>query len=110
MGASGTDTFDDDDAMDWIGAFLDAPSEELIYETLERARPYCESGAASQALAAAEVVAFLRGAPSSGLLQMLEAHGTETFPLKRSPRHERLAIDAIDNISAASELQRDPRR
>jgi len=104
MGASGVDTFDDDYAADWLGDFLEAPSEAAIYRALECAQPHSEAGVAAQGLAAAEVVAALRGAPSASLQRTLDRRNS-TLSMRTTPRLERIALDAVDNIATTSELR-----
>ena len=64
MGAWGTGTFENDDALDWIGDFSGSPSDDELRATLACAADadgYLESPDAANALAAAEVVAALKG-------------------------------------------------
>jgi hypothetical protein len=80
MGAWGTGVFENDDALDWCGEFLDAPSgagsrrspgkDALVTAALQRAADKdegYEADAASAGLAAAEVVAALAGRPGPEL-------------------------------------------
>lgn len=64
MGAWGAGTFDNDDAGDWVGALSDsrnlAPVKSAI-DAIVKATGYIEAPDCSVALAAAEVVAALRG-------------------------------------------------
>lgn len=70
MGAWGTGPFENDDALDWAG---DAPAGDLEYvqsvlaSAAEPDGSYLEAPDASRALAAAEAVAALNGAPAEGL-------------------------------------------
>lgn len=70
MGAWGTGIFDNDDAMDWVMR-LDEDGREAVDEAidavLETAPEYLERDVGAGALAAAEVVAALRGRPSTHL-------------------------------------------
>jgi Domain of unknown function (DUF4259) len=72
MGTWGSDSFENDYALDWIAGFCDAPCNELVLSALSRVAemdffddlkaPECSVG-----IAAAEVVAALKGVPSPNL-------------------------------------------
>lgn len=69
MGIWGSDSFENDDALDWIADFCDAPAMELLSKALSRVaeKDFFDCLAAREcriAIAAAEVVAALRGAPN----------------------------------------------
>lgn len=74
MGTWGHDAFSNDDALDWLGELLDAgnlgPVEEAL-TTAASAETYLDAPDCTQALAAAEVVAALRGKPGGGLPKKL---------------------------------------
>ena len=65
MGAWGTDTFDNDAACDWAYGLETCNDlslvEQALADALNAGADYLDSGAASQALAACEVVARLKG-------------------------------------------------
>ncbi len=66
MGAWGADSFENDDAMDWLGDFCDDPEEAFILAALRRVADagegeYLEAPECSASVAAAEVVAALKG-------------------------------------------------
>ncbi len=66
MGAWGTGSFDNDDALDWAGAAADGDLERVRLALAPLAAPdgaLARAPDAARALAAAEVVATLRGAP-----------------------------------------------
>ena len=67
MGAWGTGSFENDDAMDWVADLQAADDLRLVHETLARAADagdaYLEMPEGAAAVAAAEVVAALLGAP-----------------------------------------------
>ena len=70
MGAWGTDNFANDDAMDWVAELESADDLSVVRAALEQvtgAEGYVEAPAGSVELAAAEVVAGLRGRPHSAL-------------------------------------------
>jgi hypothetical protein len=70
MGAWAHGSFDNDDAMDWVGELEGvegaAPISEA-FETVLAADDYVEAPEASMGLAAAEVVAALLGKPAAAL-------------------------------------------
>ena len=70
MGAWGSDSFANDDAMDWL-AELEAEglpaAGGAIQAVIELAPEYLEAPICSAGLAAAEVIAALRGRPSASL-------------------------------------------
>jgi hypothetical protein len=72
MGAWGSDSFENDDAADWVADFCDAPDPAVIVKALSAvadldASQYLEAPDCSVGIAAAEVVAALKGAPNSNL-------------------------------------------
>lgn len=118
MGAWGTDTFECDSSLDWIGDFCDDPSEQKLIDTFTPAEPAKSKGFLSRlfggsganhfepfdgedVLGAAEVVAALIGRPSpraDGAFDSLPSIGlSEDIPAK--------AISAIDIILETSNLK-----
>jgi hypothetical protein len=70
VGAWGYGSFDNDDAMDWVGELEGADGTQLITDALDvvlQAEDYLESPDAAIGLAAAEVVAALLGRPTANL-------------------------------------------
>jgi hypothetical protein len=71
MGAWGSGSFENDDAMDWVADLVDGddlqPVEDLFEEVLEEGDDYIEVPPASAAIAAAEALAALRGKPAREL-------------------------------------------
>ena len=64
MGAWAEDTFGNDTACDWIGAFLDEPGLGMVRKTIDTvlaSDDYLDSDEACDCLAACEVVARLQG-------------------------------------------------
>lgn len=107
MAAWGTDSFANDDALDWLVAFTDAPSVEMLRDTLQGVlgddddldATYC-----AEALAAAEIVAALSGRSSPAmppdLQQWLgEDHGLTSGDLVR------LARAAVGQVFKSSDLR-----
>ena len=107
MGAWGTKVFEDDDALDWIYELEQEDDLTLIKNVLKTAAApeddFLEAPQASQALAAAEIVAALRGKPEPQLPQeaqdWIEKHTLDTAKLHR------LAIQAVKRVRNDSELQ-----
>jgi ribosomal protein L7/L12 len=109
MGAWGSGSFENDDASDWIADFCDEPDKELISDALStvaemEADEYLEAPDCSVGIAAAEVVAALKGAASPGLSD----DATECvakLKLKADPRTASLALKAVQRIKTNSELK-----
>jgi Domain of unknown function (DUF4259) len=74
-GAWGDGSFENDDAMDWVGECVRAASPGLVKAAFDRvlAADVVEAPDASEAIAAAEVVAASLGAPSPALPADLKA-------------------------------------
>ena len=69
-GAWDTGSFDNDDALDWIWELSESNDLSVVESALENAvgaSGYLEAPVGSMAIAAAEVVAALRGGPSAQL-------------------------------------------
>lgn len=76
MGAWGTGPFENDDAMDWIDELQEHNSVDTLIVSITdmiQAEEYIEADAASQAIAAAQIVACLNGQPVSELPQDAQA-------------------------------------
>ena len=108
MGAWGINTFENDDAADWIGEFCDEPDKELLVEAFDAVNDigddYLESPESSAALAAAEVIAALLGKPSAALPDdTKECVGKLNF----KPDEELLAAaqKAVERVKTDSELK-----
>ena len=106
MGTWGHDAFGNDDALDWLGELLEAadlgPVEDSLAVTAS-AQTYLDAPDCSEALAAAEVVAALRGKPGSGLPKKLLAW-LEGRP-KPSPELLETARRAVAKVMQDSELK-----
>jgi len=108
MGAWGINTFESDEASDWLDEFCEEPKEDLLFDTFavinDIGEDYLELTESSAALAAAEVVAALRGKPSSGLPDEAQ-ECVRNFKLK--PNNELLvaAQKAIARVQTNSELK-----
>jgi hypothetical protein len=108
MGAWGINTFENDDAADWIGEFCDEPDKELLVEAFDAVNDigddYLEAPESSAALAAAEVIAALLGKPSANLTdETKECVGK----LKFKPNEKLLsaARKAVERVKTNSELK-----
>ena len=107
MAAWAADSFSNDDALDWLIAFTDAPTLEMLRDTLDSILAEDEELEApdcSEAIAAAEIVASLNGRPSPKIPEDLRGwlatdHGLDTKVM--AP----LARKAMARILAGSELQ-----
>lgn len=108
-GAWDVGSFDNDDALDWAWELTESDDLSLVEETLRNAvdaTGYLEAPAGSMALAAAEVVAALRGNPSSSLPPEV-SEWTKTHELAVSDKLLRLARTAVVHVRNAesSELE-----
>ena len=109
MGAWGADSFENDDAADWIADFCDTPDQAVIVNTLSAvvhldAREYLEASDCSVGIAAAEVVAALKGAPNSNLLESTRTC-LSSLKFKADPNLIALALKTTERIKTNSELK-----
>jgi acyl-CoA hydrolase len=108
MGTWGSDSFDNDDAADWLAEFSEEPSMEIIRDTLATVADYddeyLELPECGAAIAAAEVVAALSGAASPKLPKEIRAWiGRQA---KGSyPELNRMSIRAVERIKRDSEMK-----
>jgi len=99
MGTWGLNTFDDDDARDWLYD-LEERGVEAIDQALGEIveiNDYIETDVGSRALAACEVVAALAGKPSEGLTDEVLAW-VESQAEFDVTRFRDTALSAIDDI------------
>jgi hypothetical protein len=112
MGVWGIGTFDNDDAINWGCLLCQSTSTLLLVATLEAVsgrQRYVEAPECSMALAAAEVVAALRGSPDPALPDNVRrwvarnpvAVDIDLLMLARS------AIERIRRVSGLNELWRE---
>ena len=112
MGAWGAGNFENDDALDWL-AVLQAEglpaAGAAIQDVLTLADDYLEAPTCCAALAAAEVIAALRGRPASRLLdELVEWLGRVSGdPGEELTTNARNAVDAIRRSSELRELWED---
>jgi len=107
MGAWAADSFSNDDALDWLFAFTEAPTAEMLRDTLDAIIAEDEDPDApdcSEAIVAAEIIASLNGRSSAKIPDDLKHwlstdHGLNAMAL--AP----LARKALVRILAGSELQ-----
>jgi hypothetical protein len=103
MGAWGHEFNANDDAADWLAEFEEAPSWTTVANALKLKSDYIEADAASNAIAAAELVAAGLGNPHSDLTpeigEWIAANSQGSGPLKE------LALAAVLTVLNGSELQ-----
>ena len=109
MGAWGSGSFENDDASDWIADFCDEPDKELISDALSTvaemdADEYLEAPECSVGIAAAEVVAALKGAANPDLPDDAK-ECVAKLKIKAEPRMSSLALKAVERIRTDSELK-----
>ena len=109
MGAWGADSFENDDASDWLADFCDAPDTALILNALSTVAAmdggeYLEAPDCSVGIAAAEVVAALKGAPNT-LLPDDAKNCFSKLAIKGDPSLAAVALKAIERIKTNSELK-----
>ena len=110
MGAWGYGAFENDDAGDWAFGLEDTDDLSLVEEAIDsvlEAEVYLDAPAASEALAACEVIARLQGrygtrdSSTEDVDAWVEAH-----PLRVPPELVEKALQAIDRITGPdSELR-----
>lgn len=102
MGAWGTGSFENDGALDWLLALLDSEEGESLAEALRDAiesEDYLEIDGGQYAIAAAETVAALHGAPSADLPDDLIAW-VQAYKGQRDPQLATLALQALTRVQA----------
>lgn len=109
MGAWGADSFENDDAADWVADFCDAPDQAVIVNTLSAvahldAGEYLEASDCCVGIAAAEVVAALKGAPNPNLLETTRTC-LSSLKFKAEPGLIALALKTTERIKTNSELK-----
>lgn len=109
MGAWGAGSFENDDASDWLADFRDEPDKELISDALSAvadgdADEYLEAPDCSVGLAAAELVAALKGAPASDMPDEAK-RCVEALNVKADAGMLSLALRAVERIKTNSELK-----
>jgi Domain of unknown function (DUF4259) len=106
VGAWGTGSFENDDAADWV-AELETITPEELTRILVRAADdpeYLEGPGASVAVAAAEVVAALGGAPAVGAPAAITTW-TGKHPQAGTAELKAVAVRAVERVRRNSELK-----
>lgn len=107
MGAWGFGAFDNDDAGDWLEELEESEDTTFIADTLDRVVSFeddLEATDASRAVAAAEIVAALRGRPPADFDEMAK----DWVKANRSLNVADLvqpALAALQRVRTASELK-----
>ena len=108
MGAWGSGAFDNDDSGDWLDELQECPDATVIAEALDRVVAfedgYLEEPDGSHAVAAAEVVAALKGHPPADFDEVAE----EWVTANRAVDVDELvpvAVEALQRIRTSSELK-----
>ena len=108
MGAWGTGSFENDDAMDWADDFCEAPGIEIILGALTavdwETEEYVEAPQSSNAIAAAEIVAALKVAPGAALPEDVRRCADDAT-IVIDPDIVELALGAVSRIREDSELK-----
>jgi len=107
MGAWGYGNWENDDAADWVYELEKNVGSDLLKRTLSKVTSntnYLESPQCCEALAAAEVVAALKGSAGDDLPEEVQK-----WVFQNKPKFERelltLALQAITRIKSDSELK-----
>jgi len=107
MGTWGHFNFDNDDAVDFAGEFMDSGSEVTLLEALvpaAEADEYLEVDVAAAALVAAEIVAAWRGHPGSDFLPGLLPK-VQHLDVSDEDELTDLALRAVESVLKESEMQ-----
>jgi hypothetical protein len=102
MGAWGLLFDENDDAADWLADFADAPDWSIVDAALVLDEEYIEAPEASNALAAAEIIAAAKGNASPRL--DAEIRDWARSQAGEAATRAAKAIEALSRIRDASEL------
>ncbi|MDB6072784.1 MAG: hypothetical protein JWO89_424 [Verrucomicrobiaceae bacterium] len=107
MGAWAVDSFGNDAALDWVAELNDADDISILDDTLSdvaESNEELESPKCCTAIAAAEVLAAMRGKPTVDLPDEVTEFVAR---IKEKPPADliQLAFDALERIKDSSELQ-----
>jgi hypothetical protein len=109
MSGDGTGTFDNDDAMEWLGGFGSdgATAVQGALETITEMDPldYLEADVAAHALAAAEIVAAARDGDTSRLPKDAHASLAENAAKINAAKLLPVARKAVNRVLKNSELR-----
>jgi len=105
VGAWGSGSFENDDAADWLAQLGTIAPDDLtkIFGQAADDTTYFEAPAARVVVAAAEVVAALKGSPVKGVPPEIVKWTTNRQ--KPTPELKALALRALDRVRKNSELK-----
>ncbi|GAC1651876.1 MAG: hypothetical protein NVS4B3_13290 [Gemmatimonadaceae bacterium] len=108
MGIWGADPFASDEALDWLQGLAPGggsePAVAALRDLVGGSDPYLEAGRASVGLAAAELVAALRGCPHAALPEPARAWVAARPNAQPDGDTLSLAVRAVDYIVTSSQL------
>lgn len=107
MGTWGTGAFENDDSADWLSELADAGDVSFLVRALSRVNDnegYLEAPDCCLAIAAAEVVAAVRGRPAAGVPEEVRDFGDRTR-LGVSLDLLAAARTAVQRVKTKSELR-----
>jgi hypothetical protein len=110
MGAWGSGTFEDDDALDWLGELMETGKKRastLVVKAMRKAstakpQTYLELPDCSAAVVAAELVAAVHGQPAQDLPEEA-VEWLESGALPSEPGLVELALQAVATVRAQGE-------
>jgi hypothetical protein len=112
MGTWGVKSFENDDALDWMGGLETTEDASLLQSTLERTANRnlddddIDGPEPAEAIAAAEVVAALKGSPAEDLPEEITDWAKNySIPKPLQTELAQLALKALGRIRASSELK-----
>lgn len=108
MGTWGANSFENDDALDWLNEFCQHPSKDFILKALtivaEFKGDYLEAPECSRAVAASEIVAAINQGGNSDLPSKAKRFLTQ-LNIKDDPKIKDLALRVLKRITSESELK-----
>jgi hypothetical protein len=107
MGAWDTGSFENDDALDWVVRLNKARDTSILHEAFTsvlHANGHLETPRCCEAVAAAEVVAVLRGRPLAKLPQEVPTFVARVAAAP-SPELLAMAAKAVERVRTKSELR-----
>ncbi len=105
MGAWGTGSFENDDAADWVLGLGKLSPDDLTKILVQGASAeYLEAPAACETIAAAEVVAALKGSPAEGAPPAV-VEWAKKHPQAMTPELNAAAVQAMDRVRKNGELK-----
>jgi len=106
MGTWGLSPFENDNASDWVWVLAEAKDTSVLSDALEAVISEEEIfEGCEEALAAAEVVAALRGKPLEELPEEVNAFVKEQGKKPPSGKLVKLAVTAVERIAEESDLK-----